>query len=53
MVSQVLHVVTMSLGTIMALTGTALFHLTIIVESSNATDDEDDLAVAFMNVQTR
>jgi hypothetical protein len=52
-IGQILHVVTMSLGAIMALTGAALLHMTIVMESSDAADDEDNLAVAFMNMQPR
>lgn len=51
-VSQILHVVTMSLGAIMALPGAALLYMIIVVESSDAADDEDNLAVAFMDMQS-
>ena len=51
-VSQILHVVTMSLGAIMALPSAALLYMIIVVESSDAADNKNYLAVAFMDMQS-
>lgn len=51
-VGQILHIMTVPNGTVVTLTGMALLHCVIIMESQSATDDKDNLTISLMGMQT-
>ena len=51
-VGEVFHVVAVTHGAVVALTGTTLFHRVVVMESQRTADGEDNLRVALVDVQT-
>lgn len=49
-VGEVFHVVAMTHGAIMALSGMALFHGVVVMERQRAANDEDHLRVALVGM---